>query len=87
MYILNRMDEACGIDFDSEVSLESHPHLMLFSKEWRNANFTHKRLKKFKEWLDVSSFQVRITDEIFEALAFITWEMLGILTQVVKETK
>jgi transcription initiation protein SPT3 len=58
--------------------------------ECRQASFTFKKAKKFREWLSLSKFvEVRPNDDVIEILGFLAWEIVRIITEtavVVKET-
>lgn len=48
--------------------------------ECRQASFTYKKSKKFREWLGFSE-KYRPSDDIFEIIGFLLWEFLRKLTQ------
>lgn len=58
--------------------------------ECRQASFTFKKAKKFREWLSLSKFvEVRPNDDVIEILGFLAWEIVRIITEtavIVKET-
>jgi transcription initiation protein SPT3 len=58
--------------------------------ECRQASFTFKKAKKFREWLSLSKFvEVRPNDDVIEILGFLAWEIVRIITEtavLVKET-
>lgn len=50
--------------------------------ECRQASFTYKKPKKFRDWLNLGAhIDMRPNDEILEILGFIAWEMVSRLTK------
>lgn len=54
--------------------------------ECRQASFTYKKAKRFRDWLDLSKQKgleglMRPNDDIVEILGFLAWEMVGRLTE------
>jgi len=50
--------------------------------ECRQASFTYKKAKKFREWVDCP-----MNDDILEVLGYLAWEVVGLITQTALETK
>lgn len=50
--------------------------------ECRQASFTFKKAKKFREWLSLGKFvEVRPNDDVIEILGFLAWEIVRIITE------
>jgi len=50
--------------------------------ECRQASFTYKKPKKFRDWLNLANLiDMKPNDEILEILGFVCWEMVNRLTK------
>ncbi|ORZ23071.1 transcription initiation factor IID, 18kD subunit-domain-containing protein [Absidia repens] len=56
--------------------------------ECRQASFTYRKGKRFREWANVSSFvEVKPNDDIVDSLGFLTYEMVSKLTAMALQIK
>ncbi|KAI8369479.1 transcription initiation factor IID, 18kD subunit-domain-containing protein [Radiomyces spectabilis] len=56
--------------------------------ECRQASFTYRKSKRFREWANMSSFvEVRPNDDIVDSLGFLTYEMVSKLTTTALKIK
>lgn len=50
--------------------------------ECRQASFTYKKAKKFRDWLNPAQFiDYRLSDDVVEILGFLAWDMVRLLTE------
>lgn len=50
--------------------------------ECRQASFTFKKAKKFRDWLNVAQFiDFRLNDDVIELLGFLAWDMVRVVTE------
>ncbi|KAI8078802.1 transcription initiation factor IID, 18kD subunit-domain-containing protein [Halteromyces radiatus] len=56
--------------------------------ECRQASFTYRKSKRFREWANVSAFvEVKPNDDIIDSLGFLTYEMVSKLTSMALQIK
>lgn len=56
--------------------------------ECRQASFTYRKSKRFREWANMSSFvEVKPNDDIVDSLGFLTYEMVSKLTMTAIQIK
>lgn len=56
--------------------------------ECRQASFTYKKAKKFRDWLNPAQYiDLRLNDDVIEILGFLSWEMVRRLTETAMEIK
>lgn len=56
--------------------------------ECRQASFTYKKAKKFRDWLNPAQYiDFRLNDDVIEILGFLAWEMVRRLTEGALEVK
>lgn len=56
--------------------------------ECRQASFTYRKGKRFREWANVSAFvEVKPNDDIVDSLGFLTYEMVSKLTAMALQIK
>ena len=56
--------------------------------ECRQASFTFKKAKKFRDWLSFSKYiEVKPNDDIIEILGFLAWEIVRIVTETALKVK
>jgi transcription initiation protein SPT3 len=53
----------------------------------REASFTYKKIKKFRDWLRLDALGIRTSDEIVEILGYLAWEMVGLIAQTAVTVK
>lgn len=72
-YFTNTTDRSY---FDA-VTRSMSPSAYLEYSECRQASFTFKKLKKFREWLQISQLtDYRLGDDFLELLGFVAWELV-----------
>lgn len=50
--------------------------------ECRQASFTYKKAKKFRDWLNTAQYiDFRLSDDVVEILGFLAWDLVRILTE------
>ncbi|KAI8060267.1 transcription initiation factor IID, 18kD subunit-domain-containing protein [Gongronella butleri] len=66
------------------MSREEYVHY----SECRQASFTYRKSKRFREWANISSYMdVRPNDDIVDSLGFLTFEMVSKLTTIALQIK
>lgn len=91
---LVNLDEDEAIDADAhadatrrlrladEMTREMSREEYMEYSECRQASFTYKKAKKFRDWLNPAQFiDYRLSDDVVEILGFLAWDMVRLLTE------
>ncbi|KAI9290864.1 TFIID-18kDa-domain-containing protein [Neoconidiobolus thromboides FSU 785] len=72
---------------DAITQLMSREEYVFYS-ECRQASFTYRKSKKFKEWCHMASYMdTKANDDLIDILGFLTFEMVGGLTELAIDIK
>ncbi|KAF9386472.1 Transcription initiation protein spt3 [Mortierella sp. AD011] len=79
---MQRLRDADRITF--AMTREEYEHY----SECRQASFTYRKAKRFREWANMSSYiDMRPNDDIIDILGFLTFEMVTTLTETALKVK
>lgn len=75
-------DATRRLQLADEMTREMSREEYMEYSECRQASFTYKKAKKFRDWLNPAQFiDYRLSDDVVEILGFLAWDMVRLLTE------